>query len=149
MRRRDFITLLGGATVAWSGSTRAQPAKKIPQIGVLWPNPSATFELMRQALRGFGYVEGQNISFEFRWAEGKLDQLPDLALELVRLRVDVILTLAPQATLAAKSATQTIPIVFVAMGDPVASRVVASLARPGGNLTGTTRMLPEMSVKHG
>ncbi|MGB6661797.1 MAG: ABC transporter substrate binding protein [Xanthobacteraceae bacterium] len=104
---------------------------------------------MRQALRGFGYVEGQNVSFEFRWAEGKLDQLPDLALELVRLRVDVILTLAPQATLAAKSATQTIPIVFVAMGDPVASRVVASLARPGGNLTGTTRMLPEMSVKHG
>jgi putative tryptophan/tyrosine transport system substrate-binding protein len=148
MRRRDFITLLGGATVAWSRSTRAQPAKKIPQIGVLWPNPPATFEFMRQALRGFGYVDGQNISFEFRWAEGKLDQLPDLALELVRLRVDVILTLAPQATLAAKSATQTIPIVFVAMGDPVASRVVASLARPGGNLTGTTRMLPEMSVKH-
>jgi putative ABC transport system substrate-binding protein len=146
--RRQFLSVLGGATVAWSGSTRAQPAKKIPKIGVLWPNPPATFELMRQALRGFGYVEGQNISFEFRWAEGKLDQLPDLALELVRLRVDVILTLAPQATLAAKSATQTIPIVFVAMGDPVASRVVSSLARPGGNLTGTTRMLPEMSVKH-
>ena len=146
--RRQFISALGGATVAWPLVVRAQPAKKTPRIGVLWPNPPATFEFLRQALSGFGYVDGQNISFEFRWAEGKLDQLPDLALELVRLRVDVILTLAPQATLAAKSATQTIPIVFVAMGDPVASGVVASLARPGGNLTGTTRMLPEMSVKH-
>ena len=146
--RRQFISALGGVTVAWPLVVRAQPAKKTPRIGVLWPNPPATFEFLRQALSGFGYVDGQNISFEFRWAERKLDQLPDLALELVRLRVDVILTLAPQATLAAKSATQTIPIVFMAMGDPVASGVVASLARPGGNLTGTTRMLPEMSVKH-
>ena len=148
MRRRDFITLLGGAAVVWPRAARAQPVKKIRRIGVLWPNPPATFEFMRQGLRDFGYVEGQNISFEFRWAEGKLDQLPDLALELVRLQVDVIVTLAPQATLAAKSATPNDPIVFVAMGDPVASGVVASLARPGGNLTGTTRMLPEMSVKH-
>jgi putative tryptophan/tyrosine transport system substrate-binding protein len=146
--RRGFIAGLGGTALAWPLAARTQPAKKIPQIGVLWPNPPATFEFVRQGLRTFGYVEGQNISFEFRWAEGKLDQLPDLALELVRLRVDVIVTLAPQATLAAKNATQTIPIVFVAMGDPVASGVVANLARPGGNLTWTTRMLPEMSVKH-
>src|SRR6476661_6628935 len=90
----------------------------------------------------------KNFSFEFRWAEGKLDQLPELAAELVRLQVDVIVTLAPQATLAAKHATQTIPIVFVAMGDPLASGVVASLARPGANLTGTTRMISEMSAKH-
>jgi len=103
---------------------------------------------MRQGLKDFGYVEGQNIAFEFRWAEGKLDQLPELAAELVRLQVDVIVTLAPQATLAAKHATQTIPIVFVAMGDPLASGVVASLARPGANLTGTTRMISEMSAKH-
>ncbi len=103
---------------------------------------------MRQGLNDFGYVEGQNVAFEFRWAEGKLDQLPELAAELVRLQVDVIVTLAPQATLAAKQATQTIPIVFVAMGDPVASGVVASLARPGANLTGTTRMISEMSAKH-
>jgi putative ABC transport system substrate-binding protein len=103
---------------------------------------------MRQGLKDFGYVEGQNIILEFRWAEGKLDQLPELAADLVRIQVDVIVTLAPPATAAAKHATQTIPIVFVAMGDPVASGVVASLAQPGTNLTGTTRMIPEMSVKH-
>ena len=103
---------------------------------------------MRQGLKDFGYVEGQNIALEFRWAEGKLDQLPEMAAELVRLRVDLIVTLAPQATLAAKQATQTIPIVFVAMGDPLASGIVPSLARPGGNLTGTTRMISDMSVKH-
>jgi putative tryptophan/tyrosine transport system substrate-binding protein len=103
---------------------------------------------MRQGLMDFGYVEGRNIDFEFRWAEGKLDQLSELAAELARLQVDVIVTLAPQATLAAKNATQTIPIVFVAMGDPVASGIVASLARPGANLTGTTRMISDMSAKH-
>ena len=146
-RRRDFITLLGGVA-AWPLAARAQQAKKIPRIGVLWPNPPATFDFMSQGLKDFGYVEGQNIAFEFQWAEGKLDQLPELAADLVRLQVDVIVTLAPQATLAAKRATQTIPIVFVAMGDPIASGVVPSLARPGANLTGTTRMLPEMSAKH-
>ena len=147
MRRREFITLLGGAAT-WPLAARAQQGKKIPRIGVLWPNPSATFDFLRQGLKDFGYVEGQNVAFEFRWAEGKLDLLNELAAELVRLKVDVIVTLAPQATLAAKQATQTIPIVFVAMGDPVASGVVPSLARPGANLTGTTRMIPEMSAKH-
>jgi|SRR6266852_1794343 len=148
MKRRQFIALLGGAAAAWPLAARAQQAKKIPRIGVLWPNPPATFEFMRQGLKDFGYVEGRNIGFEFRWAEGELDQLPELAADLVRLQVDVIVTLAPQATLAAKHATQTIPIVFVAMGDPLASGVVASLARPGANLTGTTRMISEMSAKH-
>ncbi len=146
LKRRDVIALLGGAA-AWPLAARAQQAKN-PRIGVLWPNPPATFEFMRQGLKDFGYVEGQNIGFEFRWAQGKLDQLPELAAELVRLQVDVIVTLAPQATLAAKHATQTIPIVFVAMGDPLASGVVASLAKPGANLTGTTRMISEMSAKH-
>jgi putative tryptophan/tyrosine transport system substrate-binding protein len=148
MRRREFIILAGCAATAWPLATRAQQRQKVPRIGVLWPNPPATFDFMRQGLRDFGYVEGQNIAFEFRWAEGKLDQLPELAADLVRRQVDVIVTLAPQATLAAKQATQTIPVVFVAMGDPVASGVVPSLARPGANLTGTTRMLPEMSAKH-
>jgi ABC-type uncharacterized transport system substrate-binding protein len=147
MRRRELITLLGGAAT-WPLAARAQQGKKIPRIGVLWPNPPATFDFLRQGLKDFGYVEGQNVAFEFRWAEGKLDLLNELAAELVRLKVDVIVTLAPQATLAAKQATQTIPIVFVAMGDPVASGVVPSLARPGANLTGTTRMIPEMSAKH-
>jgi putative tryptophan/tyrosine transport system substrate-binding protein len=147
MRRREFIGLLGGAAM-WPLASRAQQPRKMPRIGVLWPNPPATFEFLRQGLSDFGYVQGRNIEFEFRWAEGKLDQLPELAAELVRLQVDVIVTLAPQATLAAKQATQTIPIVFVAMGDPLASGVVASLARPGANLTGTTRMISEMSAKH-
>jgi putative tryptophan/tyrosine transport system substrate-binding protein len=148
MRRRDFIKGIVGAVTAWPVAGGAQQVKKIPRIGVLWPNPPATFESMRQGLGDFGYVEGQNINFEFRWAQGKLDELPDMASELVRLQVDLIVTLAPPATLAAKNATQTIPIVFVAMGDPLASGVVASLARPGGNLTGTTRMISEMSAKH-
>lgn len=148
MRRRDLVTLLGGAAVGWPLAARAQQTKKIPRIGVLWPNPPATFESMRQGLRDFGYVEGQNINFELRWAEGKLDKLPELAAELVSLQVDVIVTLAPPATLAAKWATQSIPIVFVAMGDPLASGIVASLTRPGANLTGTTRMISEMSAKH-
>jgi putative ABC transport system substrate-binding protein len=148
MRRREFIGLIGGAATAWPLAARAQQVKRIPRIGVLWPNPPATFEFVRQGLKDLGYVEGQNIDFEFRWAEGKLDQLSDLAAEFVYLQVDAIVTLAPQATLAAKRATQTIPIVFVAMGDPVASGVVVSLARPGANLTGTTRMLSEMSAKH-
>jgi putative ABC transport system substrate-binding protein len=152
MKRRAFLSLLAGAAAtplllrpraAW-----AQQGKRVPRIGVLWPNPPATFEAMRQGLKDLGYVEGQNVAFEFRWAQNKLDQLPELAAELVRLQVDAIVTLAPQATLAAKHATQTIPIVFVAMGDPVASGVVDSLARPGANVTGTTRMIAEMSAKH-
>jgi len=146
--RRELLAALGGAAAAWPLAARAQQGRKIPRIGVLWPNPPAMFDFMRQGLKDFGYVEGQNIVFEFRWAEGKLDQLPEMATELVRLQVDVIVTLAPQATLAAKQATQSIPIVFVAMGDPVASGVVPSLARPGANVTGTTRMISEMSAKH-
>jgi putative ABC transport system substrate-binding protein len=145
--RRDVMAALGGA-VAWPVVARAQAVIKTPRIGVLWPNPPATFEFLRRGLKERGYSEGQNIRFEFRWAEGKLDQLPELARELVGIPVDVIVTLAPQAASAAKGATQTIPIVFVAIGEPVASGLVASLARPGGNLTGTTRMLPEMSAKH-
>jgi putative ABC transport system substrate-binding protein len=147
MRRREFIAGLGGAA-AWPAVARGQQSKKIPVIGVLWPNPPSQFDFMRQGLTELGYIEGKNIRFEFRWAQGKLDQLPELAQDLVRIPVDLIVTLAPEATLAAQRATRTIPIVFVAMGDPLASGVVASLARPGANLTGTTRMISEMSAKH-
>jgi len=147
MRRREFLALLGGAAV-WPLAARGQQLKAISRIGVLWPNPPASFEPIRQGLRDLGYAEGRNINFEFRWAEGRLDQLPALGAELVALHVDLIITLAPPATLAAKSASQTIPIVFVGIGDPLASGLVSSLAHPGGNLTGTTRMLSEMSVKH-
>jgi putative ABC transport system substrate-binding protein len=147
VRRRDFIAGLGGAA-AWPVVVRAQQPKKIPVLGVLWPNPPSQFEVMREGLAELGYVEGENIRFEFRWAQGKLDQLPELALDLVHFPVDLIIALAPEATLAAQRATRTIPIVFVAMGDPIASGVVTSLSRPGGNVTGTTRMLSEMSAKH-
>src|SRR5215475_7822988 len=147
MKRRAFIAGLGGAA-AWPLVARGQQPKKAPLIGVLWPNPQSRFEIIRQGLADLGYVEGKNIRFEFRWAEGALDQIPEMARDLVRLSVDLIITLGPPATLAAKQATRTIPIVFVAMGDPLASGVVASLARPGANLTGTTRMIPEMSAKH-
>jgi ABC-type uncharacterized transport system substrate-binding protein len=148
MRRRNFIKVIAGAAAAWPLAARAQQSRKVPLIGVLWPNPPATFEYMRQGLKDLGYIEGQSIRFEYRWAEGALDQLSELALDLVRIPVDLIVTLAPPATLAAQRATRTIPIVFVAMGDPLASGVVASLARPGENLTGTTRMISEMSAKH-
>lgn len=129
-------------------SAPAQTSKRIPTIGVLWPNPPATFDNVRRGLADVGYTEGRNIAFEYRWAQNRLGELPALASELVQKKVDVIVTLGPQAALAAKGATQTIPIVFVAIGDPVASGLVGSLARPGGNATGTTRMLSEMSVKH-
>ena len=126
----------------------AQQGRRMPVIGVLWPNPPASFEPIRQGLRDLGYVEGEKIAFEYRWAQDRLGALPELAAELVRLKVDVIVTLAPPAGLAAKAATRTIPIVCVAIGDPVASGLVTNLAHPGENLTGTTRMLSEMSAKH-
>ena len=101
----------------------------------------------RQGLRDLGYVEGQNIAIEYRWAEGRFERLPDLAAELVRLKVDVIVSVVTQASLAAKNATRTIPIVMVAAGDPLGSGLVASLARPGGNVTGPSSMLAELAGK--
>src|SRR6516225_5160975 len=130
-RRREFITLFGGAAT-WSLAAGAQqPRNRIPRIGVLWPNPPATFDFLRQGLKDFGYVEGQNVAFEFRWAEGKLDQLPEMAAELVRLQVDVIVTPPPRAPWAAKRATQTIPMVLGARGDRLGRGVVSSLGRRG------------------
>jgi putative tryptophan/tyrosine transport system substrate-binding protein len=148
VRRRDFIKAITSSVAGWPLVAHAQKPVKAPLIGVLWPNPPSQFEPIRQGLKDLGYVEGKNIRFEFRWAEGALDKLPEMALDLVRIPVDLIVTLSPPATVAAQRATRTIPIVFVAMGDPVASGVVASLARPGANLTGTTRMIVEMSTKH-
>jgi len=148
MRRREFIKVVAGSAAAWPLAAYAQKPAKSAVIGVLWPNPPSQFEPIRQRLKELGHVEGKNIRFEFRWAEGALDKLPEMALELVQIPVDLIITLAPPATLAAQRATRTIPIVFVAMGDPLASGVVASLAHPGANLTGTTRMISEMTAKH-
>jgi len=141
MRRREFITLLGGGTTAWPLSVPAQQSK-VRRIGALYIG-LADAELfkkeLREGLRELGYVEGKNIAFEFRSAEGKLDQLPDLASELVRLKVDVIVALYVPCALAAKQATREIPIVIIA-ADPIETGIVAGLAHPGGNITGVNLM---------
>ena len=147
MRRRDVIKLAAALAGGWPLTARAQKSVKAPVIGVLWPNPLSQFEPIRQGLKDLGYVEGKNIRFEFRSGEGALDKLPEMALDLVRIPVDLIVTLAPQATVAARRATRTIPILFMAHGDPVGRGHVASLARPGGNITGASQMLPELGVK--
>lgn len=151
MRRRDFVTLIGGsAAAAWPLAARAQPAK-IPRIGYLgYFSPALeknNVEAFRQGLRDLGYVEGQNIVIEYRSVEGTLNRLPEIAAELVRLNVDVIVTLATPGALAVKQASSTIPIVVPAMADPVRDSLVVSLARPGGNITGLTFLGPELVPK--
>jgi len=150
MKRREFIALLGGAAASWPLAARAQrPAK--PVIGFLGSAPPATFaariEGFRLGLRDFGYVEGTNITIEYRFAEGHYERLSDLAAELVRSKVDLIITHGTPGSLAAKRATTTIPIVMANIGDPVATGVVASIARPGGNITGQTFFNPELRAK--
>ena len=150
MRRREFITLLGGAAAAWPLVARAQQAGKIYRIGFLWDSPDAfldALEAFRQGLRDLGYVEGRNIAIEYRWAEGKPERMRELAEELVRLKVDVIVAPSSIYTEAAKRATSTIPIIFVSHADPLGSRHVTSLARPGGNITGLSLMMTETNVK--
>jgi putative tryptophan/tyrosine transport system substrate-binding protein len=139
-------------TFAFGGAVaEAQQTKKIPRIGFLAPVFPSTIsdrvEAFRQGLRELGYVEGKNIVIEWRYAEGKADRLPGLAAELVRLKVDVIVTSGPAATRAAKEATSTIPIVMAQDPDPIGNGFVASLARPGGNITGLATLAPEISGK--
>ena len=133
--------------------TAAQPPEKVPRVGYLNPGSSSDpvrqrrLEALRQGLRELGYVEGRNIALEPRWAEGKYDRYPALAADLVRSKVDVIVAWSGQATKAAQEATRTIPIVMSLVNDPVGSGLVASLARPGGNVTGTTVMAPDVVGK--
>jgi putative ABC transport system substrate-binding protein len=150
--RNSIISLaLCACLFALSLLVQAQEPAKIPRIGFLIAaSPSSVsprLEAFRQGLRELGYVEGKNIVIEWRYAEGKLDRLPALAAELVRLKVDIIVTAGPSATRAAKEATSTIPIVMALDNDPVGSGVVASLARPGGNITGLSTLAPEISGK--
>src|SRR5262249_33646909 len=149
MRRREVLLFLGGAMTAAPG-VRAQQ-KAMPVIGALnstSPGPNAPLvAAFRQGLHETGYVEGQNVVIEYRWAEGNYDRLPALAADLVNRKVDVIAGQSDASALAAKGATSTIPIVFVVGADPVASGLVASLARPGGNLTGVDLFTVELVAK--
>jgi len=150
MKRREFISLLGGAAVAWPLFATAQQAGKVPRIGYLGFGPSSArasqVEALRAGLRDLGYVEGKNVIIEFRWAEG-VDQLPELAAELVRMNVDVIFANTSTLVEAARRATKTIPIVFANHADPVGTGHVAGLARPGGNITGLSQVLTELATK--
>ena len=150
MKRREFIALIGGVA-AWPATARAQKGTKVPRIGYLgYSSPSLErdlVEVFQQGLRKLGYVDGQNVMIEHQAAEGELERLPALAAKLVELNVDVIVTLATPGALAAKQATSTIPIVVVAMADPVRDGLVASLSRPGGNVTGATFLGPQLIPK--
>jgi putative tryptophan/tyrosine transport system substrate-binding protein len=153
MRRRQFIAMIGGAAttpVLWRQAAHAQE-RTISAIGFLGgADPTGyrlQMEALRLGLRDHGYVEGKNIAIEYRWAEGKYDRLPALAAELVRLNVQVIITQGTPAAIAAKQATTTIPIVMTIVGNPIENGIVTSLARPGGNITGSSFFMPELCAK--
>src|SRR5215218_4441108 len=151
MRRREFITLVAGSAGAWPFVARAQEATKSYRIGFVGLPSAGSLperpEAFRAGLRDLGYQEGRNIVIEYRWAEGRYERLPALFAELVRLNVDVIVTHGTPGALAAKQVTNTVPIVVAVIADPEASGVVATLAKPGGNVTGLTYFTPELSAK--
>jgi putative tryptophan/tyrosine transport system substrate-binding protein len=149
MRRRDFIIVIGRAAVAWPVGVHAQ--HKIPRIGFMGNSTAALetnlVDAFREGLRELGYEEGRNIAIEYRWAEGNYDRFPMLAAELIATKVDAIVTAGTPAALAVKSATTTVPLVMVAVGDPIGTGLVSSLARPGGNLTGLSSIAPDLEGK--
>ena len=150
MQRRKFIALAVGVAAAWPLAAHAQQIGRFYRVGFLWDGPDVfpdALEAFRQGLRELGYEEGRNIVIEYRWAEGKPERMRELAEELVRLKVDVIMAPSSIYTAAAKRATSTIPIIFMSHADPLGSSHVADLARPGGNITGLSLMMTETNVK--
>ncbi len=150
MRRREFFLLLGCATMARPTDANAQQAEKMRRIGFLWDGPTVAtdgIQAFRQGLRELNWVEGRNISIEYRWTQGKPEQMRESAEELVRLKVDVIVAPSSVYVEAAKRATSTTPIIFLGHADPIGSGHVASLSHPGGNATGLSIMLPETNAK--
>ena len=150
MRRRQFITLLGGAA-AWPVAAKAQQPGRLPTIGFLGggaPTSQRTWvEAFVRRLRELGWTEGRTISIEYRWAEGRSDTLAEIAAEFVRLNVDLIYAVGTEAALAAKQATSVVPIVFPVTGDPIGTGLVASLVRPGGNVTGLSNLAVDLAAK--
>jgi putative tryptophan/tyrosine transport system substrate-binding protein len=151
MRRREFLGVLGGTAAAWPLAARAQQAGKLPTIGYLGgggpTSQRAWVDAFVQRLRELGWIEGRTVAIEFRWGEGRAERYAEIAAEFVRLKVDVILAGGTEAAIAAKQATSIIPIVFPTAGDPVGSRLVASLARPGGNVTGLSNLGTGLAAK--
>jgi putative tryptophan/tyrosine transport system substrate-binding protein len=150
MRRREFIALVGGAAAAWPLVARAQPAK-LPIIGFLGalslPVQTKWTATFVQRLRELGWVEGRTVAIEYRWAEGRSERFAEIAAEFVRLKVDIIVTQGTEPVIAVKQATSVIPIVFAAAGDPVGTGLVATLARPGGNVTGLSNLSADIAGK--
>ena len=151
LQRREFITLLGGAAAAWPLAARAQQPAKLPTIGFLGATTASAAgpwtTAFVQRLRELGWIEGRNVAIEYRWAEGRYERFAEIAAEFVRRKVDVIVTAATAPVIAAKQATSVIPIVFAVAGDPVGSGLVASLARPGGNVTGLSLQQTDLAGK--
>jgi len=151
MRRRDFMKIIGGAAAAWPLAARAQQAGKRVTIGYMGGTADAQTSqytgAFLQRLRELGWVEGRNVAIEYRWTEGRTERAAAIAAEFVRLKVDLILTIGNEDSLVAKQATSTIPIVFTIAGDPVGTGLIASLAHPGGNVTGLSNQLTDAASK--
>jgi putative tryptophan/tyrosine transport system substrate-binding protein len=151
MRRREFITLVGGLAAAWPLAGKARQTGKVPTIGFLGADTPSTatqwVSAFVQRLNELGWKEGRAVAIDYRWAEGRRDRAAEIASEFARLKVDVIVTYGTPQTLAAKQATSVIPIVFASVGDPVGTGLVASLAHPGGNITGLSNEQADISSK--
>ena len=151
MRRRDFIASFGGAAATWPLAARAQQVAKLPTIGFLGPNTRSSgsewVAAFVQRLRALGWIDGRTVAIEYRWAEGHNERYTEFAAEFVRLKVDVIVVSGTPAVMAAKQATSVIPIVFATAGDPVGNGLVASLALPGGNVTGLATLSADLASK--